>query len=78
MPRPYRRSCQQRPGPAPATYEAGYEDYRLLKAKLSGFTVHRDEKAGFASLFDGTTFWTWDDPIEMKRSTSRNADSAAR
>ncbi|MFI7067883.1 glycoside hydrolase family 18 protein [Kribbella sp. NPDC050124] len=54
-------------GPAPATYEAGYEDYRLLKAKLSGFTVHRDEQAGFAWLFDGTTFWTWDDPVEMKR-----------
>ncbi|MFG1814619.1 glycoside hydrolase family 18 protein [Kribbella sp. NPDC049174] len=54
-------------GPAPATYEAGYEDYRLLKAKLSGFTVYRDNKAGFAWLFDGTTFWTWDDPVEMKR-----------
>ncbi|MEV0291709.1 glycoside hydrolase family 18 protein [Kribbella sp. NPDC050820] len=54
-------------GPAPATYEAGYEDYRLLKAKLAGFTVHRDEQAGFAWLFDGTTFWTWDDPVEMKR-----------
>ncbi|TCO43891.1 chitinase [Kribbella antiqua] len=54
-------------GPAPATYEAGYEDYRLLKAKLSGFTVYRDNTAGFAWLFDGTTFWTWDDPVEMKR-----------
>jgi chitinase len=54
-------------GPAPATYEAGTEDYRLLKAKLSDFTVYRDQKAGFAWLFDGTTFWTWDDPVEMKR-----------
>lgn len=54
-------------GPAPATYEAGYEDYRILKTKANTFTVHRDEKAGFAWLFDGTTFWTWDDPIEMKR-----------
>ncbi|MEV8374923.1 glycoside hydrolase family 18 protein [Kribbella sp. NPDC056861] len=54
-------------GPAPATYEAGYEDYRILKTKANTFTVHRDAKAGHAWLFDGTTFWTWDDPIEMKR-----------
>lgn len=54
-------------GPAPATYEAGYEDYRILKGKLDEFTVHRDTKAGHAWLFDGTTFWTWDDPAEMKR-----------
>ncbi|MBB5955064.1 chitinase [Saccharothrix tamanrassetensis] len=54
-------------GPAPATYEAGYEDYRILKAQLGKFTVHRDPKAGHAWLFDGTTFWTWDDPTELKR-----------
>ncbi|WP_238161257.1 glycoside hydrolase family 18 protein [Kribbella antibiotica] len=58
---------QNATGPAPATYEAGYEDYRILKTKLSSFTVHRDNLAGFAWLFDGTTFWTWDDPTEMKR-----------
>lgn len=61
-------------GPAPATYEAGYEDYRLLKTKLADFTVHRDTKAGFAWLFDGTTFWTWDDPTEMKRKASYISD----
>ena len=61
-------------GPAPATYEAGYEDYRLLKAKLSDFTVYRDTKAGFAWLFDGTTFWTWDDPTEMKRKATYISD----
>ncbi|TDD28942.1 glycoside hydrolase family 18 protein [Kribbella turkmenica] len=54
-------------GPAPGTYGPGTEDYRRLKAKLAGFTVHRDHEAGFAWLFDGTTFWTWDDPVEMKR-----------
>ncbi|MEJ2854553.1 MULTISPECIES: glycoside hydrolase family 18 protein [unclassified Saccharothrix] len=58
---------QSATGPAPATYEAGYEDYRILKAQLGKFTVHRDPKAGHAWLFDGTTFWTWDDPVEMKR-----------
>ncbi|GGS47421.1 glycoside hydrolase family 18 protein [Actinokineospora fastidiosa] len=54
-------------GPAPATWEAGYEDYKVLKTKLDEFTVHRDNRAGHAWLFDGTTFWTWDDPVEMRR-----------
>ncbi|GAA4708259.1 glycoside hydrolase family 18 protein [Phytohabitans rumicis] len=51
-------------GPAPATFEAGYEDYKKLKTlPANGFTVHRDLRAGHAWLFDGTTFWTYDDPI---------------
>jgi chitinase len=54
-------------GAAPSTFDPGTEDYRYLKANLANFTVYRDNKAGFAWLFDGTTFWTWDDPIEMKR-----------
>ncbi|MGX7825762.1 glycoside hydrolase family 18 protein [Actinokineospora sp. 24-640] len=54
-------------GPAPATWEAGYEDYKVLKSRLSEFTVHRDNRAGHAWLFDGTTFWTFDDPTEMRR-----------
>ena len=54
-------------GAAPSTFDPGTEDYRYLKPKLADFTVYRDNKAGFAWLFDGTTFWTWDDPIEMKR-----------
>jgi chitinase len=61
-------------GPAPATYEAGYEDYRILKNQLGRFTVHRDVKAGHAWLFDGTTFWTWDDPVELKRKGRYVAD----
>ncbi|ONI79869.1 glycosyl hydrolase [Actinosynnema sp. ALI-1.44] len=60
---------QQSTGPAPATYEAGNEDYRKLKTLLGTGTykLYRDEKAGFAWLFDGTTFWTYDDPTELKR-----------
>ncbi|MGW5055281.1 glycoside hydrolase family 18 protein [Actinokineospora sp. NPDC004072] len=54
-------------GPAPATWEPGYEDYKNLKPKLGEFTVYRDNRAGHAWLFDGTTFWTWDDPVEMNR-----------
>ena len=48
-------------GPAPATFEAGYEDYKVLKTL--GYPVHRDLRAGHAWLFDGTTFWTYDDPF---------------
>ena len=32
-------------------------------ADRHGFTVHRDLRAGHAWLFDGTTFWTYDDPL---------------
>jgi chitinase len=51
-------------GPAPATFEAGYEDYKKLAEFARGdFTVYRDVRAGHAWLFDGTTFWTYDDPL---------------
>ncbi|GLZ30290.1 hypothetical protein Lesp02_24800 [Lentzea sp. NBRC 105346] len=53
--------------PAPGTYEAGYEDYRILKSQQDKFKIYRDERAGFAWLYDGTTWWTYDDPTEMKR-----------
>ncbi|WP_241825179.1 glycoside hydrolase family 18 protein [Micromonospora sp. CB01531] len=57
-------------GPAPATFEAGYEDYRRLKALAGdGFTIHRDVRAGHAWLFDGTTFWTYDDPAVVLQKT---------
>nr|CTQ88266.1 Chitinase (EC 3.2.1.14) [Kibdelosporangium sp. MJ126-NF4] len=60
---------QQSTGPAPATYEPGYDDYRKLTALLASgaYKLYRDEKAGHAWLFDGTTFWTYDDPTELKR-----------
>ncbi len=51
-------------GPAPATFEAGYEDFRVLRTLPdNGYTVHRDWRNGHAWLFDGTTFWTYDDPL---------------
>ncbi|GAA3028570.1 glycoside hydrolase family 18 protein [Actinokineospora globicatena] len=60
---------QQSTGPAPGTYEAGYDDYRILKALLTSgkSKLYRDNKAGHAWLFDGTTFWTYDDPTELTR-----------
>jgi chitinase len=51
-------------GAAPGTWAAGNEDYKVLKT-LAGFTVHRDLGAGHAWLFDGTTFWTYDDPLTV-------------
>ncbi|HEX6345047.1 glycoside hydrolase family 18 protein [Umezawaea sp.] len=61
-------------GPAPGTYEAGFEDYKVLKGQLSRFKVHRDTRAGHAWLFDGTTFWTWDDAVEIERKGRYIAD----
>lgn len=57
-------------GPAPATFEAGYEDYKKLKTLAgNGYTVHRDLRAGHAWLFDGTTLWTYDDPAVVLQKT---------
>jgi chitinase len=50
----------------PGSGDNGYEDYRnLAKLPAQGFTVYRDEKAGFAWLYNGTDFWTFDDPVVL-------------
>ncbi|MFF0449384.1 glycoside hydrolase family 18 protein [Streptomyces sp. NPDC004609] len=56
--------------PAPATYSAGYEDYKALKklADSGAYKVHR--KYGQAWLFDGNTLWTYDDPQVLRAKTS--------
>jgi chitinase len=55
---------------APGTWEAGSEDYKVAKTFLgSGFTRYEDRRAGAAWLFDGTTFWTFDDPRVMAQKT---------
>ncbi|MGW7316978.1 glycoside hydrolase family 18 protein [Streptomyces sp. NPDC054854] len=55
-------------GPAPATWAAGYEDYKALKklADSGAYEVHRDRRGGHAWLFDGTTLWTYDDPQVLR------------
>ena len=54
-------------GPAPGTWEAGVDDYKVAKERLSsGFARHEDPAAGAAWLFDGSTFWTFDDPPVMR------------
>ncbi|GGN29267.1 chitinase [Actinoplanes campanulatus] len=53
-------------GPAPGVFANGTEDWKTLKKlPAQGFTVHRDLRNGHAWLFDGTTFWTYDDPAVM-------------
>jgi chitinase len=53
-------------GPAPGTWEAGVEDYKVVAGlTASGFTRYEDPAAGAAWLFNGSTFWTLDDPPVM-------------
>jgi chitinase len=55
---------QSATGAAAGTFAAGTEDYKVLAPLArNGFRVHRDFSAGHAWLFDGTTFWTFDDPL---------------
>ncbi|WP_046775901.1 glycoside hydrolase family 18 protein [Streptomyces yangpuensis] len=58
-------------GPAPATWAAGYEDYKALQklADSGAYQVHRDRRGGHAWLFDGTTLWTYDDPQVLRAKT---------
>ncbi|WP_433302337.1 glycoside hydrolase family 18 protein [Actinoplanes sp. CA-030573] len=55
-------------GPAPSVFGGGTEDYKTVK-NLPGFKVYRDWKAGNSWLFDGTTYWTYDDPAQLLQKT---------
>lgn len=46
--------------PATGTWEAGIEDYKKLKT--FGGTRYRDTTAGALWLYDGTNWWSYDDP----------------
>jgi chitinase len=57
---------QSASGPAPGTWEPGVEDYKAVAGlTASGFTRYEDPVAGAAWLFNGSTFWTLDDPLVM-------------
>lgn len=57
-------------GPAPGTWEAGVEDYKVLSTLAEdGFARYWDGRAKVPWLFDGTTFWTYDDPQSLKHKT---------
>ncbi|NYH53798.1 chitinase [Nocardiopsis arvandica] len=59
---------QSATGPAPGSYEAGIDDWKVLK-ELQGYELHRDDELGTAWLYDGSTFWTYDDEISMAQKT---------
>lgn len=66
-------------GPAPATWDAGYEDWKVLRSLLDqGYALYRDQDAGHAWLFDGTTFWTYDDPEVIGQKTAYIRDEKLR
>lgn len=50
--------------PAPATYEAGNEDYKVLKA-LPGYTSYVDPQSRAQWIYNGTTFWSFDTPVQI-------------
>jgi chitinase len=56
--------------PAPGTWEAGVEDYHVLSTlPAEGFQRYWDAHAKVPWLFDGSTFWTYDDPQSLKHKT---------
>jgi chitinase len=56
----------QNGSPAAGTFEAGTEDYDVIKNRAG--TVFRDTANGAVWKYDGSTFWSYDDPqlIEAK------------
>ena len=61
-------------GAAPGTWEDGVDDYKVVKNRVaSGFVRHED--SGAAWLYDGTTFWTFDDPPIMAAKAEYARDS---
>lgn len=51
---------QSATGAASGTYEAGYEDFKVLKNAPG--TVYRDATTKQMWKYDGSTFWSYDDP----------------
>ena len=51
-------------GAAPGTYEAGIEDYRVLRNLA--WPSFRDSEAGAHWIYNGSTFWSFDDPQTVR------------
>ena len=68
---------QMATGPATGTWEAGSEDFKVLETLVgtNGFVRYSDKKTGAAWLFDGTTFWTFDDPQSIAAKTDYIKDN---
>jgi chitinase len=52
-------------GAAAGTFGPGVEDFKVLAAE-PGFQLFRDRADGVAWLYDGTNFWTFDDPVALR------------
>ena len=58
-------------GPAAGTWAPGTEDYKVLATlPAQGYKLYRDPRAGNSWLFNGTTFWTFDDPAQVLQKTA--------
>lgn len=58
-------------GPATGTFAAGTEDWKVLKTlPAKGYQLHRDWQSGHSYLYDGNTFWTYDDPAQILQKTA--------
>jgi chitinase len=56
-------------GAAPGTWEAGVEDYKVVKTLVgSGYVRYDDFRAGASWLYNPATgiFWTYDDPLVLR------------
>jgi chitinase len=56
---------QSSTGAAPGTWEAGVEDYKVLATKAG--QRYRDRANGANWLYDGTQWWSYDDPATIAR-----------
>ncbi|RDD80605.1 chitinase [Dyella tabacisoli] len=56
---------QQSSTAAPGTYEAGIEDYKVLMNL--GYPAFDDTTTGAHWIFNGSTFWSFDDPANIQR-----------
>ena len=54
---------------APGTYEAGNEDYKVLK-NLTGYTSYVDSQSRAQWIYNGTTFWSFDTPAQIAEKMS--------
>ena len=59
---------QSATGAATGTYEAGYEDFKVLKSAPG--TIYRDTVTKQMWKYDGTNFWSYDDPEVMAIKTA--------
>lgn len=48
-------------GPAPGVWQSGINDYKVLAPLVTASNAHRDAQSQGFWIYDGTTFWSFDD-----------------